>query len=336
MAKTTIDISTGNIFKAAIVLLGLFLVYLVRDVVLIFFVSLVLVAALNPPVEWLEKRKIPRILSTILIFFLAIGIFSVSVYIIVPPLAQQLSSLTHNIPELIQKVPFELKADYIQDFLGNAAGYLAGVPVGISTVLVILIITFYLLAQKQSLEKLIKAIAPYRRRRYVLGLSQRIQKKLGYWLLGQVVASLVVGILTFIGLLILKIDYALILGILVGLAEIVPFGPIVAFIPAGILGFMQSPVTGVLVIVLYLIVQQIEGHVIVPQIMKKAVGLNPVLIILALLVGGKLGGILGLAIAIPVAAGLSVFVKDYKQGLKSYKIQGCEAKAKEKAKKKVR
>lgn len=310
MPKTTIDISTGNIFKILLVIGILFVVYLIKEVVLIFFVALVLVAALNPLVEWLEKRKIPRLLSTVLIFLLTIGLFAVSIYLIIPPLAEQLTALGRNIPQYISRLPFELKADYLQNLLGNIAGYLAGVPAGISTVLVILIITFYLLAQKQGLEKFIKAVTPHKHKKYVLDLSKRIQKKLGYWLLGQIVSSLIVGVLTFIGLFFLKVPYALVLGILVGIAEIVPFGPIVAFVPAGILGFMQSPVIGILVIVLYLVVQQIEGHIVVPQIMKKAVGLNPVLIILALLIGAKLGGILGLAIAIPVTAGLSVFIKD--------------------------
>jgi len=311
MSKTTIEISTPNLLKAIFVLLGLVLIYLVREVVLIFAVALVFVAALNPLVGWLERKKVPRVLSTLLIFLVALGLFATTIYLMIPPLVEQISSLAGSLPEYLNKLPFNLETDYLQKVLGNLATHLASVPAGISSIIVILIIAFYLLAQKQGIEKFIKIIVPGKRQSHVLNLSQRIQTKLGFWLLGQVTAPLLVGVLTFIGLAILHVPYALVLALAVGLAEIVPFGPVIAFIPAGILGFLESPLTGFLVIALYLIIQQLEGHIVVPQIMKKAVGLNPVVVILSILIGAKLAGVLGLLIAIPSAAVLSVLAKDF-------------------------
>lgn len=310
MPKTKIEISTANLLKAILVLLGLFILYQVREVVLVFFVALVFVAALNPLVGSLERKKIPRILSTLLIFLTAFGIFGLTVYLMIPPLIEQISGLASSLPEYLNKLPFNLKTDYLQKILENFAGHLAGIPAGISSVIVILIISFYLLAQKQGIERFIETIVPRKRQTYVLNISRRIQSKLGFWLLGQITASLMVGILTFVGLAILGVPYALVLALAVGLAEIIPFGPVIAFIPAGILGFLESPLTGFLVIALYLVIQQIEGHIVVPQIMKKAVGLNPVVVILSILIGAKLAGIMGLLVAIPAAAVLSVLLSD--------------------------
>lgn len=305
-----IEISSKNIFRIVLILLALLFLFLIREVILFLFIALVIVAALNPLVGWLQKRKIPRILSTLLIFLTGLGLLGIVIYLLVPPLIEQIGALAGNLPQYLNKLPFDLRADYLQNFLATIGSYLASVPASVSSIIVTLIITFYLLAQKQGIQRFLKALTPYKHQAYVLDLFQRIEKKMGYWLLGQLASSLLVGVLAFIGLFFLGVPYALVLALAVGISEIIPFGPVIAFIPAGILGFMQSPLTGILVVVLYLIIQQIEGNIVVPQIMKKAVGLNPVVVILALLIGAKLAGILGLLVAIPAAAALSVFVGD--------------------------
>lgn len=303
-----IEISFSNIFRVALILLVLLIVFLIREVILLFFIAFVAVAALDPLVSWLQEKKIPRILSTLLIFLTGLGLLGLVIYLLVPPLVAQISALASNLP---QKLPFDLKMDYLQDVLKAVGNYLVTVPASISSIIVTLIIAFYLLIQEQGIERFFKTLLPRRHQARVLSLLKKIQKKMGHWLLGQMASCLIVGVLSFIGLFFLGVPYALVLALAVGIAEIVPFGPVIAFIPAGILGFLQSPLTGILVIVLYIIIQQIEGNIIMPQIMKKAVGLNPVLVILALLIGAKLAGILGLLVAIPAASALSVFAKDF-------------------------
>jgi len=313
-----IEITAGNIFRVVIALLVLLFAFLIRDVVLLFITALVIVFAFNPLVDWLSKRRIPRFLSTFSIFIIGLGLLGSLSYFIAPPLIQEISELVINLPAYLDQLPFQLKSDYIQNILEKIPGFLITVPSRISSVIVILIIAFYLLAQKHGLKKFLKAFIPVRHQDYAFELSDRIQKKISFWFLGQLTSCLFVGILTFIGLFLLKMPYALLLAIIIGISEIVPFGPIIGFIPAGILGLAQSPLTGILVGVLYLAIHQIENHIIVPQVMRKAVGLNPVLIILALLIGAKLAGILGLLIAIPFAAALSVLIKDFMSKRKQY------------------
>ncbi|MFH1392705.1 MAG: AI-2E family transporter [bacterium] len=313
-----IEIPSQTIFRVVLILFILLFLFLIRDVLLIFFVALVVVSALSPAVDFLQSKKVPRILSTLLIFLISLSALGLVIYLLVPPLVEQISALARNLPKYLETLPFDLKASYFQDLLGKIGDYLASVPTGLSSIFVILVISFYLLIQKNGIQGFLKIFTPSKHREYALDLFSRIQKKLGYWLLGQLTSCILVAVLTFIGLFFLKVPYALVLALAVGIAEIIPFGPVVAFIPAGILAFMQSPLTGILVIALYLLVQQTEGNIIVPQIMKKAVGLNPVTVILAVLIGAKLAGILGLLVAIPAAAALSVFIKDIMNRRKKY------------------
>ena len=119
------------------------------------------------------------------------------------------------------------------------------------------------------------------------------------------------AIFDFIGLAIVGVPYALILAIFAGIMEIIPYvGPIVSAVPGVVLGFLISPTLGFLALLVYLVSQQMENHVIVPQVMKKAVGLNPISVILALLIGARLGGAIGAILAIPVATGISLFIND--------------------------
>lgn len=315
-----IEITNQTIFRIIFILLVLLFLFLIREVVLLLFVALVIATAISPAVDWLKKKKIPRVLSTFLIFLISLGLLSLVIYLLVPPLINQTTALIRHLPLYFQKLPFNLNVDYLQNFLEKIGNYLVGVPASISSIIIILIIVFYLLAQNHGIQNFIKIFTPIKHQDYALNLFCRIQKKMGHWLLGQLASSLLVAVLTFIGLFLMHVPYALVLALAVGIAEIVPFGPIIAFIPAGILGFMQSPLTGVLVVVLYLIVQQLEGHLIMPQIMKKAVGLNPVIVILAVLIGAKLAGIFGLLIAVPIATALSILIKDF---IEQKKTRAC-------------
>src|SRR3989339_563486 len=158
----------------------------------------------------------------------------------------------------------------------------------------------------------IRSLTPSRFQPYLLRLYGRIQLKMGQWLRGQLILSAVIFTLTFIGLTILGVNYALVLAFVAGLFEIIPFiGPWLAAVPAIFFGFLQSPIMGVSVIILYIIIQELENHLIVPKVMSKAVGLNPLIVIIVILIGARLSGITGALIAVPVATAISVFLKDF-------------------------
>ncbi len=324
-----IDISTSTIFRFILIIVGLVFLYLVRDVLLMVFISLIIAAAIDAPVDWLAARRVRRTLGTAIIYFFIAALFAAFVYWALPPLAGQLKSLASLSPnyfnDLVADVSIfhqKLGADYAQKLLGNlseqlygATGDIFGTAVnifgGLFSAVVIIVMSFYLVVQDKGIKRFLSSVTPAEHRPYVVNLAERIQTKLGWWLRGQLLTMLAVAILVFLGLFSLKVEFALILAVLAGILEIIPYiGPFLAGLTAVALAFLQSPILGVLVLALFIVIHQIEGYVLIPQIMKRAVGLNPLIIIISMIIGAKLYGILGVVVSVPVVAIISVFLGD--------------------------
>jgi len=331
--KRTVDISTSIIFRTILIILGIWLLYLARDVIAVFFVALILTAAIEPAISWFIKRKIPRQFAVLIIFILSFFIIGVIVSFLVPPLISQFRGFTEEFPLLLERLTSTFSGlEYYfeshgiafssQDFLANfgdrisqSSGEIFSTTVsvfsGFLAVIVILSMTFYLSVKEEGMQKFLAFVTPAEHQKYVISLAERIRDKIGKWLQGQLLLMVIIFILDYIALWLLGVPYALILAIFGGLLEIIPYlGPIISAVPAVALGFFISPLTGLLVLAAYIIIQQFENHIITPQVMKRAVGLNPVAVILALLIGAKLGGVLGAILAIPLTAAISVFIKD--------------------------
>ena len=178
----------------------------------------------------------------------------------------------------------------------------------------ILVITFYLTISKNGFRQFLEFIVPSKYHTNLLRMFSMSQKKVGLWFRGQLLLCSIIGILSFIGLLILGVQYALVLGLIAGISEIIPFvGPILGAIPAVVLAFIQSPIKALLVIILYIVIQQFENHIIVPNLMNRVIGLNPIVVIVTILIGGKLAGIIGAIVAVPVATVIVMLAKDFFQ-----------------------
>lgn len=331
--QTTINISTSTIIKLLVIFLVLAFLYLIKEVLFIIFVALILASAFDPWVDWFQKRRIPRGLGILIIYIILFAVITFAFILIVPPISKEVGQLAENFPLYYEKVinsiqSFKGQADIgtqeqlqkgltslgenLPHTLSNVFSTIFDVFGGIISVLLVLVITFYLTVQEEAMKNFIQSITPSQTQPYLMRLYNRIQLKMGQWLRGQLILSLVIFTLTFIGLTILGVPYALILAFIAGLFEVVPFiGPWMAAIPAVFFGFLQSPLMGIFVIILYLLIQQLENHLIVPKVMSKAVGLNPLVVIVAILIGAKVGGIVGALLAVPVATGISVFLKDF-------------------------
>ena len=335
MAKpTTISISPGTILRIIFIILLLVFIYLIRDVIVIFLFALIIASAIAPAVNLLEKIKIPRVVGALLVYIVVIGLLGFLISLVVPPFAKEIKDLSSNLPNYIESLSDkfetikEASSRYqniinqfqnfligLGDLLRQSASNLLSAAInifgGIFSLLLVLVISFYLSVQKRGVQHVLNAITPQEHRDYILNLWERSQRKLGRWLQGQLFLGLIVGVLVYIGLSILNIKFALLLAVLAGILEIFPYiGPVIAGIPAVILGFLQAPILGLWVLILYVVVQQVENHLIVPLVIGKIVKLNPVAVILALLIGGKLGGIPGMILAVPIAAVLAEFFRD--------------------------
>ena len=174
-----------------------------------------------------------------------------------------------------------------------------------------MVITFYMTIEEDGLKKFVRSIAPIEYQPYLVQKTNRIQVKMGGWLRGQLILMFIIGSLTYVGLLILDVPYALVLAIFAGLAEFVPFlGPLIAAVPAVFFSFSDSPWKAFGVVIFYIVLQQLENQVIVPKVMQKAVGLNPIVVIIVMLIGAKVAGLVGILLAVPATTIAWIFFAD--------------------------
>jgi len=337
MAKTTIDISSNTIFRIVFVVLLLIFLYAIRNVLILLFFAIIIASAVDLPAKRLDKLKIPRVLSVLLIYLVCVGILAGLLILFIPSLANEIKNFSMEFPKyadgLYQKfqrlqgssLEYQKLTDEIQKILTGLGDSLRASAInilpktlsifgGFFSVIIVLVVSFYLAVQKNGIRNLLKGITPRKYETYALDIWARAQKKMGQWFQGQLFLAIIVGLMVYIGLYFLHVRFALLLAIIAGILELVPcIGPWLSGIPAVILAFFQAPILAVWVIVLYLAVQQLENYLIVPLVMKKMIGLNPIVVIIALLIGGKLLGILGVILAVPTAAIFAEFFKDIKR-----------------------
>jgi len=330
----TIIISPSTIFRIIFIILLLVFLYLILDVIVIFIFALIIASAIAPLVNLLGKLKIPRVIGALLIYIIVIGGLGFLISLTIPSVAKEIKDLSSNLPnyieflsdkfESIQNASSKYQDIIIQfqkflagtgDLLRKSASNLFSTAVnifgGIFSLFLILVISFYLSVQKKGVQRVLTSLAPREHRDYLLSLWERSQKKLGRWLQGQLFLGVIIGVLVYVGLSLLNVKFALLLAVLAGILEIFPYiGPVIAAIPAIILGFLQAPILGLWILILYIVIQQMENHLIVPLVIGKIVKLNPVAVILALLIGIKLGGIPGMILAVPITAVLAEFFRD--------------------------
>lgn len=337
MPKTTINISTSTIWRIVLIVLLLAFLYVIRDVLILLFLAIIVASAVDLPARRFDKLKIPRILSVLLIYLVCVGLLIGFLVVFIPSFAKEVKDFSTEFPryadELYQKfqrlqdgsLRYQKVVNEIQKLLSSlgdtfreSASHIFSTTLdifgGLFSAIIVIVVSFYLAVQKNGIQHLLRGVTPKEHEAYVLGLWEKAQKKMGHWLQGQLFLAIVVGVLVYIGLSLLHIRFALLLAIIAAVLELVPYiGPVLSGIPAVILAFFQAPILALWVIVLYLVVQQLENYLLVPLVMKKVVGLNPVVVIIALLIGGKLLGILGLLLAVPAAAVLAEFFKDVKR-----------------------
>lgn len=329
----TIEISSGTIIRTVLILLLLWFLYMVRDILLLIFLALIIVAAIDPIVDWFQKRKIPRAVTALVIYVVFLSVIGLAISLLIPPITTEIQQLGQSFPQLVEKAStyFNVLREFTvshnlqentRQFFANAAERLSQVGAGIftSTVsviggffsfVVVLTITFYMTMQEKGSKKFFASVLPREHQEYVMGLVDRIEYKMGRWLQGQMFLMLFIFALDYFGLLLIGAPYALVLALVAGLLEIIPYiGPIISAVIAVAISFLHGPVTGLLVLGLFVLVQQLEGYVLTPLIMKRAVGLNPVVVIVALMIGAKLAGVMGIIVAVPVATVLGEIVND--------------------------
>jgi len=336
-----ITFSATAFIKALVILIGFYLAYYFRNLLLLILTSVVIASAIEPVVAQLEEYKIPRTLGTVLIYLLIFTIVIGGVALIVPVFVQETANLANAAPgylagfeawlnqalagagftaSLESEIPSpdalvgasnELKG-VANIFFNGASGAVKFVFGSLFNFLLVFILAFYFTIQKYGIDNFLKVVVPPSKIKYALNLWHRSQRKIGLWMRGQLMLAAIIGTLTFIGLSFLGVKYAFLLAIIAMFGSLIPMiGPVVSVVPAAALAAADGGGGLVLkVMLLYFIIQQVESNFIYPMVVKNVVGVPALVVILGVIIGGSLFGFLGIVLSVPVAAAGMEYVRD--------------------------
>ena len=336
-----ISVSAGTFIKAILIGLLFYCLFLLKDLVLVVLMSIILASAIEPVAQVLIRRKIPRILAIILIYLSLAAILVGVVFLLFLPLLSESSQFLTNFPSyfnvenvsntisqnqflssqsfvsgLQNTISFNQIIGQINNIITNLSsstfGTISNIFGGILSFILMIVLSFYLSVEDDGIGAFLKMVSPLHHENYIINLWKRSQKKIGLWMQGQIILAVIIGMLVYLGLLLLNIQNALLLAFLAAAFKIIPlFGPILASIPAIGISFVTGGFTSAFLVAgLYIIVHQFENQLIYPLVVKKVVGVPPILSIVALIAGWQLAGFVGLIISVPLAAIIIEFFED--------------------------
>ncbi len=328
-----VEVGTKVLLRAALLLALGYVVYLIRDVVLLVLLAVLTAAALVPAISRLQRFGLSRtaavIISYSLLFFAGVILLAVFLPLFYseikqflenwPVYAKRLDSFISGIETYTQSIGIDWSKDeFSRSIEGNISQWFTQIfstTVNLFQNFIHFIgyffLALYLSLEEQGIEKFFLLMTPKEYHAQALSLASRMQGKVSQWLFGQMLLMLIAFAIYYIGLTLLGVPYALAIAFFGGFMEILPYvGPVLAAIPAIVIGLLSSPVLGASALAFYIVAHQIEAHIVAPQVMKHSAGLNPVALIIAILVGLEVGGPLGIILAVPVTMVLSVFVED--------------------------
>ncbi|MFZ2206769.1 MAG: AI-2E family transporter [Microgenomates group bacterium] len=306
-----IEISIKTILIGIAVFFSLRFAWEMRDLLLSLFIAYIIMSAAKQPVEWFTKKGASRgvaVLSVFLLFIIFVG-FIISW--IIPPFIVETTLFINHFPKIVESVkkiaPLNVNLgnfsfiQYVPSVTNNFFAVVGSLFSNVSFVVTTIFFSIYLTLDSQTIYNVIARLLSKQDAEKVIKIEEKIEKRLGQWLVGQLFLMAIIGAATYVGLLILGVKYALPLGIIAGVLEAIPtIGPTIAAIPAFLVGFSQAPLLGLFTLLLSIVIQQFENHIIVPMVMKRVIGLHPVVTLIALIVGGRYGGVLGMLFAIPL------------------------------------
>ena len=336
---TTISITTGTIMKAVLVLVLAWLLFTLRSIVLDLLTAIVIASAIEPGVASMYKRRIPRVVSVLIIYASFFLIFFVIFYFFLPSLLKDMSVLFSALPLYIDTVahhgilstyasqlgitiptysPQAILASVQSVFsIGGAFATAGSFVSSVFNGVVIFVFSFYFAVIDTGVDDFLRVVVPRAHQSYVLGLWRRSQHKIGLWMQGQLILALIMGVLVYLALTVIGVPHALLLAVITAVFEIIPvFGPTLAAIPAVAIAFTSGGVTlGLFTTGFFVIAQQFENHLISPLVVTRVTGVPPLLVILAVIVGGTLAGFLGIVLSVPIAATIQELVRDFEKGV---------------------
>ncbi len=327
--KNILDISWGTIMRIFLALVVVYLLYQVAEIIVWFIFALIISILFNPVIDALKKVRIPRVVGVVTVYFGFFGIISFLVYIITPGLYLEVKRFSLLLPDYIEKISpflqyigvegFSTLDDIVEtlrasseEVTKNVFNALAIIFGGVSTAFFIITMAIFLSLEGNSVEKAIKLLVTADKRNQIANIWRKCRKQVSSWFLIRIIASFLVGIMSFAVFFVFGINYALLFAIIGGITNMVPFaGPAIAALLFFIITSLDSVAQAFFVLIAFLIIQAIEGSVITPALSKKIMGISPALVLISIVIGGSLWGILGAFLAIPLMGIIFEFSKEF-------------------------
>ncbi|MEA3344436.1 MAG: AI-2E family transporter [Patescibacteria group bacterium] len=326
-----LDISWRTIIKISLSIIGIYLIYSIKDIIVWFVFALVISILFDPIIDFLQKKRIPRIIGIAFVYFGFFGIFIVLIYLIIPLVASEVHSFLVSFPEYFEKISPPLQGLGFQAF-ENMESFVQGVSDtlkqmsssifsvifalfgGVFSFLGIITMAVFLSLEEKAVQKALVLFFPKKYEDSILGVWDKCQRKVAGWFGVRVIASLFVGIASYITFLIFNVEYPFVLALFAAAFNFVPYiGPFFTMILLFLIIFPSEMLKAVFVLVVFFLIQQIDANVLSPLLMKRIIGIPPVLVVIALIVGASLWGVLGAFLAIPLAGVLFEFLKEFLQ-----------------------
>lgn len=339
--KYDLNISFGTMFKVAIFILIAFLAYRLSSLLVVILASVVIASVMEPAVRFLVRRGIQRLFGAVIAYLAIIAVVIGVFTYVLPPLFSESVSAINGLPKYVKTIDIlkplntdtiagirtffpdlpnniavgdlgVMLTNLVSNFSGGVFDTVAGFFGGVAGLVLMVVIAFYLSVREDGVGEFLAIVTPIKHEKYVRNLWLRSQHKIGKWMQGQIILAFSVGILTYIALLIAGVPHPFLLAFLAGIFEFIPIiGVTFSMIPA----FFLSTLTGgfglgLIVIGIYIFIQQIESHVLYPIVAKKIIGVPPLLVIISLVAGAQLAGLLGALLAVPISVALMEFIDD--------------------------
>lgn len=307
---------------------------IISDTFFTIIVSIILAYLFNPMVNYLERKGMNRLHAVIMIYFIILGVFFILAFLVIPKSGREIRRLIENLPIYFSNISrfiddlyrkyYSTIGDLPPMFQGvdsiiiqnisrlenvivtSLTNFVAGVINTFSKIISLIltpILTLYFLVDKDYFNEKAKNIVPRKYKSDVLKLTYEIDLSITQFIRGRLIMALFVGFATTIILLLMDVDFALVIGFITGIADIIPYiGPFLGFLPAVIFAYMSSPIKAVWISIIFVLIQWVENNVIAPKVIGDTTGIHPLVILLTIIIGGAIFGVWGMVISVPLVA----------------------------------
>ncbi len=328
-SEKILDISWGTIFKIGITALVVYVLFLTRGIFVWVLFGIIISVLFDPAIDFLQRRRVPRVVGTFALYLAVFGVIAFIIYSAAPVFINEIQRFSQFFPRYFETISPIFKGlgvaafSDIQSFIDATSGGIEKIASNVFSVLFsifggifatffVLSIAIFLSLEDKGIERTISVFFPKKYEAFALDLWAKSQRKVSAWFASRLLTSIFVAVVTYIVLLLFNAKYPFSLGLISGVLNFIPIvGPLIAGGLITMIVALDSVMKAVFVILAFMLIQQIEGNILTPLLTRKLIGLSPVVVLIALAIGGELWGIVGAILAIPIAGILFEFLRDF-------------------------